>query len=77
MELQFSSNDGLMWQTVAAGLKPGQPVAWTVPSVNSKTCRLRIVGVTQPTDGEKVEVTLAMTQQFVVNGLAPAPPAAP
>ncbi len=67
LELQFSANDGLMWQTVATGLVPGQPVAWTVPDVTSNTCRLRIVGVTEPTDGEKVEVTLAMTEQFVVN----------
>lgn len=76
LELQFSSNDGLMWQTVATGLKPGQPVAWTVPDLTSKTCRLRIVGVTEPTDGDKVEVTLAMTQQFVVNNEAPVAPAA-
>ncbi|MCJ7543863.1 MAG: hypothetical protein MUP47_04740 [Phycisphaerae bacterium] len=76
LELQFSSNDGLMWQTVATGLKPGQAVAWTVPHVTSKSCRLRIVGVAQPTDGDKVEVTLAMTQQFVVNSGVTTAPAA-
>jgi hypothetical protein len=77
LDLQFSSNDGLAWQTVAT-ITPGQPAAWTVPDVTSKTCRLRIVGVSAPPDGAKVEVTLAMTQQFVVDGQpAPAEPAPP
>jgi hypothetical protein len=77
LELQFSSNDGLMWQTVATGLKSGQAVTWTVPDVTSKTCRLRIVGITEPTDGAKVEVTLAMTQQFIVDNSPTTAPAHP
>lgn len=69
LELQFSSNDGLMWQTVATGLRPGRPVVWTVPNVASKACRLRILAITHAPNGtDRVESTLAMTQRFNVNG---------
>jgi hypothetical protein len=77
MELQFSANDGQLWQTVAKGLKPGQAVAWTVPDVTGTTCRLRIVAIVPATGGPAgTEITLAMTQRFAVNGVtatAPSP----
>ncbi|MCD4824062.1 MAG: hypothetical protein K8S55_05605 [Phycisphaerae bacterium] len=44
IKLQFSSNNGRAWITVATGLRKGRAAMWTVPVVNSKKCRLRIVG---------------------------------
>ncbi|MGA2266382.1 MAG: hypothetical protein ABSH10_08140 [Phycisphaerae bacterium] len=68
MELQFSADDGQSWQTVAKGLKPGQPVAWTVPDVTGATCRLRVVALVPASGGTAgTEITLAMTQRFTVN----------
>ncbi len=75
LELQFSTDDGLTWQMVAKGLKVGQPVAWTVPDVIGRTCRLRVAAIVPATGGMgRVEITLAMTQRFTVeNGAATAP----
>lgn len=42
-ELQFSA-DGTKWRTVATDIRPGRAVMWTVPTVTSQTCRLRVVG---------------------------------
>lgn len=80
LELQFSSNDGLMWQTVAAGLKPGRPVVWTVPETtgNGRICRLRIVAIAEAAGvNNRVESTLAMTQQFTVTSVPATMPAKP
>jgi hypothetical protein len=75
MELQFSSNDGVTWQAVAKGLKVGQAVAWTVPDVTSNACRLRVAAIVPVTGGTgRMEITLAMTQRFIVeNEVATAP----
>ena len=79
LELQFSSNDGRTWQSVATGLKPGQTVTWTVPQAAGDACRLRIIAITQTATGGKSEVTLAMTELFTVAGEpgAPTAPAVP
>lgn len=44
MNLQFSSNNGKTWVTVAKNVKPQRVTTWTVPMVTSKTCLLRVVG---------------------------------
>jgi hypothetical protein len=45
VELQFSSTDGKKWVAVASGVKPGRAITWTVPVVNSPTCRVRLIGL--------------------------------
>ncbi|HOF17950.1 MAG TPA: hypothetical protein PK082_03510 [Phycisphaerae bacterium] len=67
LELQFTANNGLSWRTIAGDLKVGEKAKWTVPSVTSKDCRLRIVGVSKT--GERI--MLAMTQRFIVDTVVP------
>lgn len=45
IELQFSSDDGDRWTTMARDLRKGVATNWTVPMVNSTQCRLRVVGI--------------------------------
>ncbi len=67
VELQFSANSGRSWRTVAENLQPGKVAKWSVPQVNSKICRLRILA-TQP---DKTQIMLAMTRVFTVHTLPP------
>jgi hypothetical protein len=57
IELQFSSDDGDRWTTVARDLRKGRATMWTVPMVNSTQCRLRVVGV--KTDRRPQELELS------------------
>jgi len=57
MELQFSSDDGDRWTTVARDLRRSRATMWTVPMVNSRQCRLRVVGVSK--DRRPVELELS------------------
>ena len=69
VELQFSRDDGQSWQMVAKDLKPGKSAKWTVPSVSSRNCRLRIAAVL-PGIGEKEQpaaIMIVMTQRFTVD----------
>ena len=45
VSLQFSSNDGRTWRTVADGIVPGKTARWTVPEVISERCRLRVAHI--------------------------------
>ena len=67
LALEFSANNGRSWRTVAEDLKPDKAVKWTVPQVNSKLCRLRIVGTKPP----GAPTMLAQTQQFTVHTAPP------
>jgi len=67
IELQFTADNGRSWRTVATGLTPGWGVKWTVPSVSSKNCRLRLVALVKTDE----KVMLAMTQEFTVDTIAP------
>jgi hypothetical protein len=77
--MEFTSDEGRTWQTVADGIEAGRPVRWTVPRVNSRTCRLRIIGVRmreidRPDGGLKeIEdyVMLARTRRFEVDTVLP------
>ena len=72
LELEFSPNNGQMWQTVATGLKVGRPARWTVPMVTSKNCLLRIVAITRGEPGkEPQKFLLAQTQRFTVDTVVP------
>ena len=65
LELQFSSNDGLKWTTVATGVKSGQTTRWIVPNVTSSDCRIRVAAVTETKQtGERLDVPLAISQRF-------------
>jgi len=65
--LQFSPNNGRSWRTVAENLQLGKSVKWTVPEVNSKVCRLRVLSVPGP--GRKI--MLAKSVQFIVHTAPP------
>lgn len=69
-ELQFTHNDGRTWKTIATSLRPGKAVNWTVPLVNSRNCRLRIVSVKR-TDTKELVTMLAMTRRFTVDTIVP------
>jgi hypothetical protein len=63
VNLQFSSNNGKRWITVAKDLKPRRVATWTVPMVTSKTCLLRVVG----SDANGVQKTLETSESFRVD----------
>lgn len=63
VQLQFSSNDGRLWQTVAADVIPGKVAMWTVPKVFSERCRLKVIGQA----GTEYEKVLAISGLFVVD----------
>ncbi|MBN1553709.1 MAG: hypothetical protein JXA11_03105 [Phycisphaerae bacterium] len=62
VELQFTSNDGKSWITVAKNLRPGRVATWTVPMVTSRTCLLRVVG----NSGKDTQKTLQTSETFHV-----------
>ncbi len=62
LEFQFTGDNARSWDTVASGFEPHRSVRWSVPPINSKNCRIRLVG-TDPT-GQRVQV--AMSQRFTV-----------
>jgi hypothetical protein len=75
VELQLSCDDGQSWQTAASGLKPGKSVNWTVPSVSSRNCRLRIAAIL-PGIGDKerpAAMTIVMSQRFTVDTVPAGP----
>ena len=61
--LQFSANNGRSWRTVADNLKAGQPVKWSVPPIDSKLCRLRVLAV----KGPEHRLMLAQSMPFTVH----------
>lgn len=65
--LQFSTNNGRSWRNVAENLQAGRTVKWSVPQVNSKICRLRILAVIS----EEHRLMLAKTQAFTVHTAPP------
>jgi len=65
--LQFSANNGRSWRTVAENLQAAKPTAWAVPEVNSKICKLRIVGLLA---GNR-KVLLAESAPFTVHTAPP------
>jgi hypothetical protein len=66
VELQFSSDNGRKWVTVANGLRSGRAAMWNVPKISAENCRLRILG----RDGRGGEDVLAISEPFKVdNGL--------
>ncbi len=73
VELQFSNDDGQSWQTVAKGLKPGKSIKWTVPSVSSRNCRLRIASLVPGVEekGQPAAILIVMTQRFTVDVTPP------
>lgn len=66
--LEFSANNGRSWRTVAENLQVDKSVKWTVPQVNSKLCRLRVLAI----EGPMEKIMLAQTQFFTVHTLPPA-----
>jgi hypothetical protein len=67
LELQFSANSGLTWQTLVSGLSAGQVITWTVPAVNSPNCLIRLVGIDENGD----RVMLATSRKFIVDTVVP------
>ncbi|HUT59209.1 MAG TPA: hypothetical protein VNA25_15275 [Phycisphaerae bacterium] len=67
LELEFSANDGRTWLTVVTGIKAGESVNWTVPSITSRMCRLRLVGA--DANGQKVMIVLS--RKFKVDTVLP------
>lgn len=63
LELQFTSCDGKKWITLANRIEPEKALEWTVPVVDSKNCRLRIIGLNN--NGDKT--ILATSEEFVVD----------
>ena len=61
--LQFSANNGRSWRTVAENVQFGKRVKWTVPEVNSKICRLRLVAIA---DKDR-KIMLACSLPFTVH----------
>jgi hypothetical protein len=74
IRLQFSTNDGRTWRTVATGLHYGEPARWTVPRVTTRLARLRLVArprADQDPDQPVAEIMLAMTRSFTVDTVTP------
>ncbi|MBS3734881.1 MAG: hypothetical protein KGY99_08125 [Phycisphaerae bacterium] len=76
IDLEFSANDGRSWHVVAEGITPSEgeqepswKVAWTVPEVTSKNCRLRVVA--RPRGDEGDALMLALSARFTVDTVAP------
>ena len=65
--LQFSANNGRSWRTVAENLQGGKTVRWTVPQINSKLCRLRVLAV----KSDEHRLMLAKTRTFIVHTAPP------
>jgi hypothetical protein len=63
VELQFSSDGGRKWMTVANGLRQGRAAMWNVPKISSENCKLRIIG----RDGRGGETVLAVSEPFKVD----------
>lgn len=63
VELQFSSDDGRKWVTVANGLRQGRAAMWNVPKITAENCRLRVLG----RDGKGGESVLAVSDSFKVD----------
>lgn len=61
-ELDFSSDAGKTWTSLATGIRPGDAVVWTTPTVTSALCQLRIVGI----DANAQRVPLATSATFAV-----------
>ncbi|MFW6132616.1 MAG: hypothetical protein ACOC8F_01875 [Planctomycetota bacterium] len=77
IDLEFSANDGKSWHVVAEGItpraddaSPAWKVAWTVPEVTSKSCRLRVVARPRTADGGTA-LMLARSARFTVDTVAP------
>lgn len=73
VELDFSDDNGRTWRVLAAGKVNGKAVEWTVPAVNSKQCRLRIIVLGKA--GERIQ--LARTARFTVSTVAATIPQQP
>ena len=63
VSLQFSSDGGKTWKTVCKKLRAGQANLWYVPSVNSKKCKIQIVGI----DNKGGISVLKTSKKFTVN----------
>lgn len=61
-ELDFSSDAGKTWTSLATGIRPGDAVVWTTPTVTSALCQLRILGI----DANAQRVPLATSATFAV-----------
>lgn len=69
--LQFSADGGQTWTTLADAFLATYPIPWTVPQVDSKTCKIRLVSLTDRGDGQRQpDVTLRESETFAV---APTP----
>jgi len=69
LELQFSSNDGRSWTTLASNLPAdSKKITWTVPEVTSRSCRLRILGTDEQ---QNKRVALVLSGRFTVDTIVP------
>ncbi len=66
VNIQFSANDGRSWRTIKSGVDPRKQVRWTVPSISSKNCRLRIFALAE----DDSRIMLATTRRFIVDTVA-------
>jgi len=49
VKLEFSADDGVLWQTLAANLSNTGSFAWAVPDTNSSLCFIRVSDASDPT----------------------------
>jgi hypothetical protein len=73
LALQFTSNNGRSWRTLAEGFRSGEEIKWTVPDMTSKNCRLRVVSV-QPgpkPEDDPLRYLLVMSQRFTLDTVTP------
>ena len=45
MLLQLSTNNALIWKTIVEGVTFGDEPVWTVPKINNRFCRLRLIAI--------------------------------
>lgn len=57
VQLEFSSNGGKSWIIVAEDLRPGTVAVWTVPTITSENCLLRVVGLNATGEAEPLETS--------------------
>ena len=68
LDLQFSADDSRSWQVLVADLHAAPSNRWFVPAINSKNCRIRIVGIKiDATDKSEKRFRLVESPRFTIS----------
>jgi len=65
VKLEFSANNGTIWQTIVASVTNTGSYAWTIPASASNTCRVRISDVSDATRTDISNAAFTIATQFI------------